>query len=125
MVRMANVYLAEGSLENAYMLYLKFMTLFLEKIRKHPEYNTVPPDVRAVNQAMLKEVMPKAEKLKQKLLDQYAKEHAHYKEYEVCIHIMDCIFLYNEYINRSWCFYRINTTSILKIASVFSPYYFS
>ncbi|XP_039750053.1 STAM-binding protein-like A [Pararge aegeria] len=82
MVRMANVYLAEGSLENAYMLYLKFMTLFLEKIRKHPEYVTVPSDVKAVNQAMLKEVMPKAEKLKQKLLDQYAKEHANYKEYE-------------------------------------------
>ncbi|CAH2265569.1 jg10099 [Pararge aegeria aegeria] len=82
MVRMANVYLAEGSLENAYMLYLKFMTLFLEKIRKHPEYVAVPSDVKAVNQAMLKEVMPKAEKLKQKLLDQYAKEHANYKEYE-------------------------------------------
>ncbi|XP_050669951.1 STAM-binding protein-like A [Leptidea sinapis] len=83
MVRMANVYLAEGSLENAYILYLKFMTLFLEKIRKHPEYSTIPADIKAVNQSKLKEVMPKAEKLKQKLLDQYAKEHATYKENEV------------------------------------------
>ncbi|KAJ8727420.1 hypothetical protein PYW07_001539 [Mythimna separata] len=82
MVRMANVYLAEGSLENAYILYIKFMTLFLEKIRKHPEYVTVPPSVKAVNQAKLKEVMPKAEKLKQKLLDQYAKEHVAYQEEE-------------------------------------------
>lgn len=80
MVRMANVYLAEGSLENAYILYIKFMTLFLEKIRKHPEYTSVPPSVKAVNQAKLKEVMPKAEKLKQKLLDQYAKEHVIYQE---------------------------------------------
>uniref|UniRef100_A0A2A4JEZ5 MPN domain-containing protein n=1 Tax=Heliothis virescens TaxID=7102 RepID=A0A2A4JEZ5_HELVI len=82
MVRMANVYLAEGSLENAYILYIKFMTLFLEKIRKHPEYASVPPSVKAVNQTKLKEVMPKAEKLKQKLLDQYAKEHVAYLEGE-------------------------------------------
>lgn len=83
MVRMANVYLAEGSLENAYILYMKFMTLFLEKIRKHPEYNTVPSEVKAVNQSMLKEVMPKAEKLKQKLLEQFKKEYVHYLENEV------------------------------------------
>ncbi|XP_026755509.1 STAM-binding protein-like A [Galleria mellonella] len=78
MVRMANVYLDEGSLENAYILYMKYMTLFLEKIRKHPEYGTVPAQVKAVNQTMLKEVVPKAEKLKQKLLDRYAVEHAQY-----------------------------------------------
>lgn len=83
MVRMANVYLTEGSLEQAYMLYMKFMTLFLEKIRKHPEYGSVPAQVKTVNQAKLKEVMPKAEKLKQKLLDQYTKEHAAYVANEV------------------------------------------
>ncbi|XP_050343922.1 STAM-binding protein-like A [Nymphalis io] len=82
MVRMANVYLAEGSLENAYILYMKFMTLFLEKIRKHPEYNAVPIEVKSVNQSMLKEVMPKAEKLKQKLLEQFKKEHLYYIENE-------------------------------------------
>ncbi|CAH2071649.1 unnamed protein product, partial [Iphiclides podalirius] len=82
MVRMANVYLAEGSLENAYILYMKFMTLFLEKIRKHPEYNTVSADIKSDNQIKLKEVMPKAEKLKQKLLEQYTKEHEIYKENE-------------------------------------------
>ncbi|XP_063532775.1 STAM-binding protein-like A [Cydia strobilella] len=83
MVRMANVYLAEGSLENAYILYMKFMTLFLEKMRKHPEYALVPAQVKSVNQAKLKEVMPKAEKLKQKLLEQFAKEHKLYQENEV------------------------------------------
>lgn len=86
MVRMANVYLAEGSLENAYILYMKFMTLFLEKIRKHPEYVSVPAQVKSVNQAKLKEVMPKAEKLKQKLLEQYAKEYVAYKENEASIY---------------------------------------
>ncbi|KAJ8963736.1 hypothetical protein NQ314_005415 [Rhamnusium bicolor] len=71
MVRMANVYYEEGSLENSYVLYLKFMTLFLEKIRKHPDFNTVPIDVKARNQAKMREILPKAEKLKQQLLDQY------------------------------------------------------
>lgn len=83
MVRMANVYLAEGSLEQAYMLYMKFMTLFLEKIRKHPEYGSVAVQEKGVNQTMLKEVMPKAEKLKQKLLDLFTKEHTAYIANEV------------------------------------------
>lgn len=83
MVRMANVYLNEGSLENAYILYMKFMTLFVEKIRAHPEYASVSPQVKATNQAKLKEVMPKAEKLKQKLLEQYTKEYKKYLEDKV------------------------------------------
>lgn len=78
MVRMANVYYEEGSLENAYVLYLKFMTLFLEKIRKHPEFNSVPVDVKARNQCKLREVFPKAEKLKQQLLEQYKDDYNRY-----------------------------------------------
>lgn len=81
---MANVYQAEGSLENAYILYIKFMTLFLEKIRKHPEYGTVPAQVKAINQTKLKEVMPKAEKLKLKLLEQYTREYKKYCDQQVC-----------------------------------------
>ncbi|KOB66053.1 Amsh [Operophtera brumata] len=66
MVRMANVYLAEGSLENAYILYMKFMTLFLEKIRKHPEYANVPAQVKAVNQSKLKEEVRRQEEERRK-----------------------------------------------------------
>ncbi|XP_019878570.1 STAM-binding protein-like [Aethina tumida] len=75
MIRMANVYYKEGSLENAYVLYLKFMTLFLEKIRKHPDFKTVPSKLKTDNQIHLKEVLPKAEKLKQKLLEKYTLEY--------------------------------------------------
>lgn len=85
MVRMANVYLEEGSLENAYILYLKFMTLFLEKIRKHPEYNTVTVTERSTNQAKLREVLPKAEKLKAQLLERYTKEYERYLQEAVSI----------------------------------------
>nr|CAH7723578.1 unnamed protein product [Callosobruchus chinensis] len=78
MIRMANVYYGEGSLENAYVLYIKFMTLFLEKIRKHPDFLTVPVEVKARNQAKLREVLPKAEKLKQQLLEQYKDDYRRY-----------------------------------------------
>ncbi|KAM7370291.1 hypothetical protein PAMP_009852 [Pampus punctatissimus] len=38
MERMAAVYLEEGSLENAYVLYTKFITLFVEKLPAHRDY---------------------------------------------------------------------------------------
>ncbi|XP_070962531.1 AMSH-like protease isoform X2 [Oncorhynchus clarkii lewisi] len=38
MERMAAVYLEEGSLENAYVLYNKFITLFVEKLPSHRDY---------------------------------------------------------------------------------------
>jgi STAM-binding protein len=80
MVRMANVYLDEGSLENAYILYMKFMTLFLEKIRQHPEFGSVSVSDRALNAQKLREVLPKAEKLKTRLLEQYTHEYKQYYE---------------------------------------------
>lgn len=80
MVRMANVYLEEGSLENAFILYMKFMTLFIEKIRHHPDFKTVSPTDRAVNNEKLREVLPKAEKLKVRLLEQYQREYDNFLE---------------------------------------------
>uniref|UniRef100_A0A0K8TKB2 Putative smad6 n=1 Tax=Tabanus bromius TaxID=304241 RepID=A0A0K8TKB2_TABBR len=78
MVRMANVYLSEGNHENAYILYMKFMTLFIEKILTHPEYRSVPSTTKQPIQAKLKDVMPVTEKLKVKLLDRYKKEYAQF-----------------------------------------------
>ncbi|XP_014276966.1 STAM-binding protein-like [Halyomorpha halys] len=83
MVRMANVYLDEGSLENAFILYMKFMTLFIEKIRTHPEFDKVPSTVKAINYQKLKEVLPKAEELKSKLLEQYKRE---YERFQMDMH---------------------------------------
>ncbi|KAG8230059.1 hypothetical protein J437_LFUL009643 [Ladona fulva] len=80
MVRMANVYLEEGSLENAFILYMKFMTLFLEKIRTHPDFNSVSAADRTTNSQKLREVMPQAENLKAILLERYTKEHRKHLE---------------------------------------------
>lgn len=75
---MATVYHAEGNLENAYILYFKFMTLFLEKIIRHPDYKGTPADLKKSNQAKLKEVLPLAEKLKGKLLERYRTEYTQF-----------------------------------------------
>ncbi|XP_055687553.1 STAM-binding protein-like A [Lutzomyia longipalpis] len=78
MVRMAHVYHSEGNLEDAYILYMKFMTLFIEKIKSHPEYKSVPTATKQQNQAKLKEVLPVTEKLKKTLLGRYEKEYAQF-----------------------------------------------
>lgn len=75
MVRMANVYAEEGSLENAFILYMKFMTLFLEKIRSHPDFATHSSIDKTNNTKKLKEILPKAEKLKSQLREKYQQEY--------------------------------------------------
>lgn len=66
------------------------MTLFIEKIRKHPEYASVPSEMKIMNQAKLKEIMPKAEKLKAQLMEQYSKEYKKSLEEQVSIVLQIC-----------------------------------
>lgn len=75
MVRMAKIYHNEGNRENAYILYLKFMTLFLEKIQLHPEYKTYPGPAKRATQERLRDVLIVAEKLRVRLLATYDAEH--------------------------------------------------
>ncbi|XP_064458397.1 STAM-binding protein-like [Ornithodoros turicata] len=77
MLRMADVYAKEGNLENAFILYTKFITLFVEKIQRHPDkINTASPEW-AFTKKKLKEVFPVAESLKAKLLRKYEDEYKH------------------------------------------------
>lgn len=73
--RMAKVYLTEGNFENAYILFLRFLTLFVEKIREHPKIKEVPAETKKTNKEKMTEVMALTEKLKAKLLDKYKKEY--------------------------------------------------
>ncbi|EDW39348.1 GL14046 [Drosophila persimilis] len=75
MLRMANVYLREGNHENAFILYLRYMTLFIEKIRQHPDYGNVKAEVRDINKRIKDEIMPTTEKLRAKLLAHYQREY--------------------------------------------------
>lgn len=76
--RMAKVYMNEGSYENAYILFLRFLTLFVEKIREHPDLKTVPAETKKSNKEKMMEIMTLTEKLKKILLDRYHKEYEQY-----------------------------------------------
>ncbi|VVC41476.1 JAB1/MPN/MOV34 metalloenzyme domain,USP8 dimerisation domain [Cinara cedri] len=80
MINMADVYLKENNLEQAYILYMRFMTLFLETINEHPDYKNVPIEERNINYRALRDVLPKTEKIKTKLLEQYTTEYMLYQE---------------------------------------------
>lgn len=64
--------------------------LFIEKIRLHPEFKSVSATDRAVNAQKLREVLPIAEKLKTRLLDQYTREYNRYNEEKVSLYIYLC-----------------------------------
>lgn len=71
-------YQNEGNFENAFILYIKFTTLFLEKILQHPEYKAFDPLIKRQNKEKLKEVFPLAEKLKQKLFERFERDYEAY-----------------------------------------------
>lgn len=74
MLRMANMYCDEGNLESAFILYSKFITLFVEKLPAHPEYKTSPPNDVQDFKRKVKKVFPLAEEIKNKLKKKYTEE---------------------------------------------------
>lgn len=72
------MYLSEGELSSAYILFMRYLTLFVEKIVKHPNLKEVPADVKKAHKAKLLEIMPITETLKKKLLIIYEKEYEQY-----------------------------------------------
>ncbi|NXE82027.1 STABP protein, partial [Cochlearius cochlearius] len=83
-LRMATVYSEEGNIENAFILYNKYITLFIEKLPQHRDYKTAVIPEKKETMKKLKEVaFPRAEELKEELLKRYAKDYAKYKEQKV------------------------------------------
>lgn len=71
MVRMAKVYEEEGNIESAFILYTKFISLFVEKLPKHPEFKAAPQtDISTIRQKV-KSIFPVAEQIKGKLTKKY------------------------------------------------------
>ncbi|KAM4030509.1 LOW QUALITY PROTEIN: AMSH-like protease [Anomaloglossus baeobatrachus] len=78
MERMASVYLDEGNLENAFVLYNKFITLFVEKLPNHRDYQQCEIPEKQVILKKLKEVaFPRTDDLKD-LLKKYNLEYQEY-----------------------------------------------
>ncbi|XP_032433768.1 STAM-binding protein-like A [Xiphophorus hellerii] len=79
MIRMAHIYTEEGNLERAFVLYNKYITLFIEKLPKHRDYKTANIPEKKDTVKKLKDVaFPQAEVLKQALLKRFEQEYAQY-----------------------------------------------
>ncbi|KAL0984131.1 hypothetical protein UPYG_G00137500 [Umbra pygmaea] len=89
MERMAAVYLEEGSLENAFVLYNKFITLFVEKLPSHREYQQCSVPEKQVIMKKLQDVaFPRKDQLKKLLHEKYNKEHAEYLKSQTQVVVM-------------------------------------
>ncbi|XP_074616417.1 STAM-binding protein-like A [Acropora palmata] len=80
MEKMAKIYHDEGDLESAFILYSKFITLFVEKLPHHPEYSKVSQVDKSNNKKSLRRVFNTAEELKGVLKEKYQHE---YEEFMV------------------------------------------
>ncbi|XP_015278501.1 PREDICTED: STAM-binding protein isoform X2 [Gekko japonicus] len=79
MIRMATIYSEEGNIENAFILYNKYITLFIEKLPRHRDYKTAVIPEKKDTVKKLKEIaFPRAEELKKELIEKYNKEYAEY-----------------------------------------------
>ncbi|XP_077942390.1 STAM-binding protein-like A isoform X1 [Gasterosteus aculeatus] len=86
MIRMANIYADEGNIEHAFVLYNKYITLFIEKLPRHRDYKTANiPEKKDTLKAKcffcrpqkLKDVaFPQAEILKKALLRKFEQDYA-------------------------------------------------
>ena len=72
---MAEVYRQEGNHEAAYVLYLKYMTLFVEKLQTHRDYNQILPADKKKAMSKVREAMSITENLKKALKVRFEDEH--------------------------------------------------
>jgi len=75
MIKMAEVYFGEDHLEAAYVLYMKYITLHIEKLPRHKDFGSVLPQEKKKVKATVKEVMAKTEELKEVLRARFSSEH--------------------------------------------------
>lgn len=80
MERMASVYHQEGSLENAYVLYNKFITLFVEKLPLHRDYQqcSASPEKVFIMKTLQDVAFPRRDELKKRLEQKYSSEYTDY-----------------------------------------------
>ncbi|KAM8885982.1 STAM-binding protein-like A [Spinachia spinachia] len=77
MIRMANIYADEGNIEHAFVLYNKYITLFIEKLPRHRDYKTANIPEKKDTLKKLKDVaFPQAEILKKALLRKFEQDYA-------------------------------------------------
>ena len=83
MLKMADIYRREGNDEAAYILYMKYMTLFVEKLKSHRDYSQIIPAEKKKVSKSVREAMSVTEELKKKLKARYEEEYSVWLEEEV------------------------------------------
>ncbi|XP_053307093.1 AMSH-like protease [Spea bombifrons] len=79
MERMASVYLEEGNLENAFVLYNKFITLFVEKLPQHRDYHQCEiPEKQDILKKLKDVAFPRTDDIKRDLVKKYSLEYQEY-----------------------------------------------
>ena len=75
MIRMANIYFNEKDYFHAFVIYSRFLVLFLDKIKTHPQYATSDKSESANISKQLKTIVfPRAEKLKVYIKETFVNE---------------------------------------------------
>ncbi|XP_028414859.1 STAM-binding protein-like A [Dendronephthya gigantea] len=74
MERMANIYLEEGNLEHAFILYTKLITLLVEKLPHHSQYKQITTASIADGKKRVNRAFKRAEELKEILKKRYGEE---------------------------------------------------
>ena len=72
----ANSYYDQDRLEQAYLLYFRYLSLFIEKVPKHPEFPSVPKVDKNRVKANLIKVLTRCEEIKSKLKEIYREQDA-------------------------------------------------
>ncbi|XP_035753280.1 AMSH-like protease isoform X2 [Egretta garzetta] len=84
MERMASVYMEEGNLENAFVFYNKFITLFVEKLPSHRDYHQCAvPEKQDIIKKLKEVAFPRTDELKRDLLKKYNLEYQEYMQKKV------------------------------------------
>lgn len=66
---------ASGDLEKAFVLYLRYVTLFIEKLIHHPEYSKADKAEKNLVKTECNKILVHAEELKKKLLEKFTKDY--------------------------------------------------
>lgn len=81
MLRMGNVYYAEKNKMQAFIIYSRYLILFLQKLKNHPKYGSIDPtEIAKINKQVKTIVFPRAEELKKHIKDIFAKEADQYRK---------------------------------------------
>ena len=76
MIKSATQHESKGEIEKAFVLYLRYMTLFLEKLINHPEYKEADRAEKKLVKEECARAFDKAEDLKRRILEKYKDEYS-------------------------------------------------